>query len=45
MVKKWLMFHRTNRCLGCLGYVYVGGIYQNRGETLLGYRPGACLFW
>ncbi len=30
------MFHRTNHCLGCVGYVYVGRIYQNRGETLLG---------
>ncbi len=31
-----LMFHRSNRCLGCVGYVYVGRIYQNRGWTLLG---------
>ncbi len=31
---KRLMFHRTNRCLGCVGYVCVGRIYQNRGETL-----------
>ncbi len=37
-VEKRLTFHRTNRCLGCVGYVYVGWIYQNRGETLLGYR-------
>ncbi len=32
-VEKRLMFHRTNHCLGCIGYVYVGWIYQNRGET------------
>ncbi len=32
------MFHRTNCCMGCVGYVYVGRIYQYRGETLLGYR-------
>ncbi len=37
-VEKRLMFHRTNCCLGCVGFVYVGRIYQNRGETLLGYR-------
>ncbi len=30
------MFHRTNCCLGCVGYVYVGRIYQNRGEALFG---------
>ncbi len=35
-VEKHLIFHRTNRCLGCVGYVYVGQIYQNRDETLLG---------
>ncbi len=35
-VEKLLMFHRTNRCLGCVGYVYVGRMHQNRGETLLG---------
>ncbi len=35
-VEERLMFHRTNRCLGCVGYIYVGRIYQNRGETLLG---------
>ncbi len=37
-VEKQLMFHRINRCLGCVGYVglYVGRIYQNRGETLSG---------
>ncbi len=35
-VKKRLMFHRTNRCLRCVGYVYVGRIYQNRDETLVG---------
>ncbi len=35
-VEKCLMLNRTNRCLGCVGYVYVGRIYQNRGETLLG---------
>ncbi len=23
-VEKRIMFHRTNRCLGCVGYVYVG---------------------
>ncbi len=33
-VEKHLMFHRTNRCLGCVGYIYVGQIYQNRGESL-----------
>ncbi len=33
LVEKRLMFH--SRCLGCVGYVYVGRIYQNRGETLL----------
>ncbi len=32
------MFHRTNRCLGGVGYVCVGRSYQNRGVTLLGYR-------
>ncbi len=37
-VEKRLMFHRTNCCLGCVGYVCVGRIYQNRGKTLLGYR-------
>ncbi len=31
------MFHRTNRGLGFVGYVYVCWIYQKRGETLLGY--------
>ncbi len=36
LVEKRLMFHGTNRCLGCVGYVCVGRIYQNRGETLLG---------
>ncbi len=35
-VEKRLVFHRTNHCLGCVGYTYVGWIYQNRGETLLG---------
>ncbi len=34
-VEKLLMFHRTNRCLGCVGYVYVGRIYQNRGVFVL----------
>ncbi len=31
------MFHRTNRGLGFVGYVYVCWIYQKRDETLLGY--------
>ncbi len=31
------MFHRTNHCLACVGYVYVGRIYQNSDETLLGW--------
>ncbi len=30
------MFHRTNRCLGCTGFVYVGRIYQNRGRDPFG---------
>ncbi len=36
-VEKRLMFHRTNRCLGCVGYLglYEGRIYRNRGETIL----------
>ncbi len=29
------LFHITNHCLGCVGYVCVGRSYQNRGETLL----------
>ncbi len=40
-VEKRLMFHRTNHCLGCIGYVYVGRSYQNTGETFVGYR---CMF-
>ncbi len=36
LVEKCLMFHRTNCCLGCVGCVYVGRIYQNRGEALFG---------
>ncbi len=42
-LEMWLMFHRTNHCLGCVGNVYVGWIYQNRGETPFG--VGVCLFW
>ncbi len=34
-VEKRIIFHRTNCCLGCVGCVYVGRIYQNRGGTLL----------
>ncbi len=34
-VEKLLMFHRPNRFLGCVGYVYVGRIYQNRGVFVL----------
>ncbi len=30
------MFHRTNCCLGCVGYLYVRQLYQNRSKTLLG---------
>ncbi len=37
-MEKRLMFHRTNRCVGCVVYVYVGWIYQNMGVSLLGYR-------
>ncbi len=35
-MEKHLIFHRTNRCLGCVGYVYVGQIYQNRDEPFWG---------
>ncbi len=43
-VEKQLLFHITNCCLGCVGYVFVGLIYQNMGERDP-FRVGACLFW
>ncbi len=30
------LFHRTNRCMGCLGYVCVGQSYQNRPQPYKG---------